>query len=108
MRIELLHDAPIRAALEEITEKEGAQSDATARAAWGEARAILDAAIARAANPELKDGVDPETFGKLLNPPITAQGVRKRAHRQGWFENGAAVKRGGKLIIFPDKVSQAS
>lgn len=109
MKIELIDAAPIRAALETITAKEGAQSDATARNAWGEARAILDAAIARAENPEFKDGgLDPETYGKLLDPPISAQGVRKRAHRWGWLETGAAEKRGGKLIIFPEKVDQAS
>lgn len=108
MKIKWLDPAPLRAALEEMTRKEAAQNDPGARSAWGEARAILDTALADAANPELASGVDPETFGSMCDPPITADAVRKRVRRQGWIEKGIAEKRKGDIYIFPKKAETAA
>lgn len=108
MKVKWLDPAPLRAALEEMTRKETAQNDPGARSAWSEARALLATAIANAENPDLSNGVDPETFGQMCNPPVTADAVRKRARRHQWIEKGIATKSKGELVIFPEKAVSAA
>jgi hypothetical protein len=101
MRTELISAAPVRAALDEIVALESAQRDPTAKQAFADARAILDSAIANAANPAFAEGVDTDTYAQLEG--ITPDGARKRAKKL--IAKGHAEKRGGRYFIFVDRIA---
>lgn len=102
MKIEFLEAAPVRRALDEISALENAQREPSVRQAFADARAILDTAITRAANPELIDGIDIQTYAELNN--LTYDGARKQVRRK-LIATGAAEKRGGRYVIFVDRIA---
>lgn len=98
MKLELIDATPIRAALGEITELEGAQLNGDVRLALGNARALVAKALDDAANPRFSDGVSVDDYAKMHDPPLTPDGVRKRIQRGRL----AAEKRGGRYFIIVD------
>lgn len=99
MKRELIEAMPIRLALQEITDKEVAQADDTARQAFAEARAIVDAAIAVASNPQFGDGIELAEYANLKG--IKPDTLRKQI-RRGKRE---AEKRGGRYFIRVDSAA---
>lgn len=63
--IELLDAAPVRGALQKITDLEAAQRDDTARQAFADARKLIEDAVNAAANPQFTDGFDLITFARM-------------------------------------------
>lgn len=99
MKIEMLEAAPLRKAIDEITDLEAKQLEPVTRDAVARVRAIVVAAVEKAENPET--GVSIEEFARLRQ--LTKDGARKQARKL--IATGVAEKRGGRFIIFVNRLS---